>query len=84
MKTDKDKRRSRRIGRNIKKTCYFCDNKISVVDYKDKDLLSKYITERGKIVARTRTGTCAKHQRVLTVSIKRARYLALVPFSISV
>jgi small subunit ribosomal protein S18 len=84
MKTDRDKRKPRRLGRNIKRTCYFCDNKIKVIDYKDKDLMAKYITERGKIVARTRTGTCAKHQRVLTVAIKRARFLALIPFTITV
>jgi len=84
MKTSRDKRKPRRPGRNINKTCYFCDNKLKVVDYKDKELMLKYITERGKIIARTRTGTCAKHQRLLTVSLKRARHLALIPFTISV
>lgn len=84
MKSDRDKKRPRRYGRNIKRTCYYCDNKISVIDYKDKEALSRFISERGKIVNRGRTGTCAKHQRVLRVAIKRARFLALLPYTISV
>lgn len=84
MKTDRDKKRPRRYGRNIKRTCYYCDNKDKIIDYKDKETLSRFVSERGKIVNRTRTGTCARHQRVLTTTIKRARFLALLPYTISV
>lgn len=69
------KRRKRR-----KKVCHFCENKITNIDYKDIKTLQKYITERGKILPRRVTGTCAKHQRALTTEIKRARIVALLPF----
>lgn len=62
-----------------KKACPFCEDKKNP-DYKDLEELKKYITERGKIVSRERTGVCAKHQRQLTTAIKRARYLAMLPF----
>ena len=62
-----------------KKVCRFCTQKLSV-DYKDGDMLRKFITERGKILPRRITGTCAKHQRVLAQAIKRARIIALLPF----
>ncbi len=62
-----------------KKVCRFCAQKV-VIDYKDADLLKRYITERGKILPRRITGTCARHQRDLAVAIKRARILALLPF----
>lgn len=84
MKTDRKARRPRHFGRNIKRTCYYCDNKDKVIDYKDKDTLMRFVTERGKIIARSRTGTCAKHQRVLTHAIKRARFLALLSYTVSV
>lgn len=84
MKSDRDKRKPRRFGRNIKRTCYYCDNKTSVIDYKDKETLSRFVSERGKIVSRGRTGTCSKHQRFLTIAIKRARFLAFLPYTISV
>jgi len=60
--------------------CRFCEKKIEKVDYKDVDLLRSFITERGKIIPRRISGTCAKHQRQLTTAIKRARILALLPF----
>ena len=63
------------------KVCAFCVDKIDVIDYKDVNLLRGFVTEHGKIQARRKTGTCAKHQRRLAVAIKRARYLALLPYS---
>ena len=62
-----------------KKVCVFC-GKDNVIDYKDTAKLKKYISERGKILPRRITGTCAKHQRALTVAIKRARHVALMPY----
>ena len=66
--------------RRRRKVCEFCENKIENIDYKDTATLKKYISERGKILPRRATGTCAKHQRELTIAIKRARHLALLPF----
>ena len=63
-----------------KKVCAFCQNKVESIDYKDINLLKKYITEGGKILPRRMTGTCAKHQRVLAKAIKRARLVDLLPF----
>jgi small subunit ribosomal protein S18 len=63
-----------------RKVCYFTANGISRIDYKDVDLLKKFISERGKILPRRVTGTSAKYQRKLTVAIKRARQMALLPF----
>lgn len=62
-----------------KKVCKFCTQKVKI-DYKEADLLRRYTTERGKILPRRITGTCSKHQRELTVHIKRARALALLPY----
>ena len=62
-----------------KKVCRFCTQKLKI-DYKDVDTLRKFITERGKILPRRITGTCAKHQRALALAIKRARIIALLPF----
>lgn len=69
----------RRGGRRRKKVCVFC-GKDNVIDYKDTAKLKKYVSERGKILPRRITGTCAKHQRALTVAIKRARHVALMPY----
>ncbi|MEE8550627.1 MAG: 30S ribosomal protein S18 [Gemmatimonadota bacterium] len=63
-----------------RKPCHLCEAGIRTVDYKDQPLLSRFITERGKIVPSRITGACAPHQRQLTRAIKRARYLALVPY----
>ncbi len=63
-----------------RKVCFFCANKGEVVDYKDAVKLRSYISDRGKIMPRRRTGTCAKHQRILARAIKRARHLALLPY----
>jgi small subunit ribosomal protein S18 len=64
-----------------KKVCSFCVDKIDSIDYKEYGRLRKYITERGKILPRRITGNCAKHQRQLTLAIKRARNIALLPFT---
>lgn len=63
-----------------KKVCSFCADKANSIDYKDVNRLKKYITEKGKILPRRQTGTCARHQRMLTQAIKRARYMALIPY----
>ncbi len=69
-------------SRRKKKICSFCVDKIAVIDYKDAPRLKKYITERGKILPRRITGNCAHHQRMLTVAIKRARIMALLPYTL--
>lgn len=66
--------------RRRKKVCYFTKNNIGTIDYKDVELLKKFISERGKILPRRVTGTSAKYQRMLTTAIKRARHMALLPY----
>lgn len=68
-------------GRRRRKVCAFCVDKVEHVDYKDAARLRKYMSERGKILPRRMTGTCAKHQRQLTEAIKRARHVALLPYT---
>jgi small subunit ribosomal protein S18 len=63
-----------------KKVCKLCVRKLKTVDYKDVDMLRKFVTDRGKILPRRITGTCAKHQRVISKAIMRARMIALLPF----
>ena len=63
-----------------KKVDYIAANKIEYVDYKDTELLSRFVSERGKILPRRVTGTCAKHQREVNTAIKRARHVALLPY----
>ena len=70
----------RRGGRRRKKICSFTTNGITHIDYKDTDLLKRFISERGKILPRRVTGTSAKYQRMLTTAIKRARHMALLPY----
>ncbi len=65
------------------KICQFCADKNAQIDYKQGDALRRFVTEDGKIRPRRQTGTCAKHQRELATAIKRARHLALLPFSFS-
>jgi len=69
-----------RSSRFKRKVCRFCHDKNAVIDYKDVRLVEQFITDRGKILPRRVTGTCAKHQRGVAQAIKRARVLALVPF----
>ena len=68
-------------GRKRRKVCNFCVDKIQQIDYKDTGKLRRYVSERGKILPRRTTGTCAMHQRQLTVAIKRARHIALLPYT---
>ena len=82
-KAEKSDSPMRRKGgmRRRKKVCVFCGkDKDNVIDYKDTNKLKRYISERGKILPRRITGNCAKHQRALTVAIKRARHIALMPY----
>ena len=76
---ERDNRRNGRKGR--KKVCSFCVDKVEFIDYKDISRLRRFISERAKILPRRVTGTCARHQRELTVAIKRARYLSLLPYT---
>ena len=69
----------RRFGR--RKVCKFCQDKLALVDYKDVRRLRGFVTERGKIIPRRISGTCARHQRQLTHAIKRARTVALLPYA---
>lgn len=64
-----------------KRICNFCSDKVTDIDYKDVNKLRRFITERGKIIPRRISGCCAKHQRQLTIAIKRARNIALLPFT---
>lgn len=64
-----------------RKVCAFCLEKTKVIDYKDVATLRRFLTDRGKIRSRRKTGTCAKHQRRLAIAVKRARHLALLPFT---
>lgn len=78
-RTDRSERPNRRKGR--KKVCHFCVDRVEAIDYKDIARLRKFVSERGKILPRRVTGTCAGHQRELTSAIKRARYIALLPYT---
>lgn len=62
------------------KICQFCSDKEAVINYKDVDLLRRYVMEDGKIRPRRQTGTCAKHQRAIAAAVKKARFIALLPF----
>lgn len=64
-----------------RRVCAFCADKIDKIDYKDVNTLRRYISDQGQIESRRRTGTCARHQRRLTLAIKRARFLALLPYT---
>ena len=77
-----EKRDNRNNRRMRKKVCNFCvDKTLENIDYKDAGKLRRFISERAKILPRRVTGTCARHQRELTTAIKRARYLALLPYT---
>ena len=78
---DRPERDNRRGRKGRKKVCAFCVDKVDVIDYKDIGQLRRYLSERAKILPRRVTGTCARHQRGLTVAIKRARHLALLPYT---
>ncbi len=76
-----DFKRGFRPRRSRRKVCQFCVDHVDHIDYKDVPKLRKFITERGKILPRRISGTCAKHQRTLTGAIKRSRNIALLPFT---
>ena len=78
MAFDRDNRSTK--PRKRRKVCQFCVDKMNHIDYKDTARLRKYLSERGKILPRRTTGTCAMHQRQLTDAIKRARHVALLPY----
>ena len=83
VKADKSDSPMKRKGgmRRRKKVCVFC-GKDNVISYKDTAKLKRYVSERGKILPRRITGNCAKHQRALTVAVKRARHIALMPYTL--
>ena len=82
MSEDRNERRPRPRGRRPRrKVCDFCAGKVAYIDYKDVNRLRRYITERGKISPRRMSGNCAKHQRQLAIAIKRARAIALMPYT---
>jgi small subunit ribosomal protein S18 len=81
-RSDRSERSDRpnRGRKGRRKVCSFCVEKLQGIDYKDISRLRRYISERAKIIPRRVTGTCARHQRQLTIAIKRARHIALLPF----
>jgi len=77
---DREQKPFRQNTRKRKKVCQFCAEKIEHIDYKDTARLRKFVSERSKILPRRITGTCAKHQRQVTIAVKRARQVALLPY----
>ncbi|MBQ3062199.1 MAG: 30S ribosomal protein S18 [Clostridia bacterium] len=81
-RTERPERSERpRNDRRRRKICQFCADKMKTIDYKDTSKLRKYVSDRGKILPRRLTGTCAAHQRQLTEAVKRARHVALLPYT---
>ena len=81
LKRPKKKKKDGADRKLKRKVCSFCVDKVTEIDYKDVPKLRKYVSERGKIVPRRISGTCAKHQRALTSAVKRARVIALLTFA---
>jgi small subunit ribosomal protein S18 len=79
-KVENTARAARPVVRRRKKVCIFCADKVEFIDYKDAAKLRKFISERGKILPRRISGTCAKHQRDINTAVKRARQVALLPY----
>ncbi len=79
---DQKKRRKKRRSTPKRKICRLCADKVKHVDYKDVSLLEQYVTDRGKIIPRRISGACAKHQRQVSLAIKRARNIALLPYMV--
>jgi small subunit ribosomal protein S18 len=79
-----EEKRGGRGGFGRKKVCRFCADKIKLVDFKDQNTLKYFVTERGKIIPRRISGNCAKHQRQVALAIKRARNVALIPYTVLV
>ena len=80
MERERNERNDRRNRKSRKKVCAFCMDKIENIDYKDVPRLKRYLSDRAKIIPRRVTGTCARHQRQLTVAVKRARHVAFLPY----
>lgn len=80
MERERTEKNDRRNRKSRKKVCAFCMDKIENIDYKDVPRLKRYLSDRAKIIPRRVTGTCARHQRQLTVAVKRARHLAFLPY----
>ena len=80
MEKERTERNDRRNRQSRKKVCAFCMDKIENIDYKDVPRLKRYLSDRAKIIPRRVTGTCARHQRQLTVAVKRARHVAFLPY----
>jgi len=80
---ENDRERRFQGPRRRRKVCTFCVDKVEYIDYKDTAKLRRFITERGKILPRRMTGTCAQHQRQVALAIKRAREMALLPYSVN-
>ena len=70
-----------KLDRKMTKVCRFCEHKEMRIDYKDERTLKRYMNERGKIIPRRISGNCAKHQRLVSISVKRARNVALLPYA---
>ncbi len=80
MAAMRKKKKAKFLAARRKKTCRFCKVKMERIDYKDVSVLRKFLTDRGKIFPRRTSANCAKHQRQLATAIKRARYMALLPY----
>jgi len=85
-KESKDNNNDKKAGKVFKrrtrrKVCQFCVDKVEYIDYKDSAKLKKFLSEKGKILPRRISGNCAKHQRQMTTAIKRARHIALLPYT---
>ncbi len=80
MQGNVNSQRRQQQPRRRKKICAFCVDGVHTIDYKQSDMLGRYVNEFGRIKPRRQTGTCAKHQRALAVAVKRARHIALLPF----
>ena len=81
MERENRSERPAREVRRRRKVCQFCADQVESIDYKDTAKLRKFVSDRGKILPRRMTGTCAAHQRALTEAIKRARHIALLPYT---
>ncbi len=79
--TRKQRKGSLSVDYRRRKICRFCENKIDMVDYKDERMIRRFVSDRGKIIPRRISGNCARHQRQLTVAIKRGRHLGLLPYT---
>jgi small subunit ribosomal protein S18 len=81
MRFSARKRRKRQYRRPKRKVCAFCVDKIRFIDYKNMARLRRFVSDRGKILPRRTTGTCSRHQRSVARAVKRARYIALLPYT---